>query len=228
MPSHVARSNLRRIVREYLEQELVYHDFCAALRNLLVSVLVEGGFKYQLSWRIKSLDSIREKVARNAPKGKTYQCLADVEDVAGIRIVFYLESDKRRFLPRLTRALTRSRLRREEHWRDSGYRATHVLAQLGRRRLALNEYRRFAGLKCEIQLTSALYNAWSEVEHDILYKRSPGVRALDEAAVGRLKSQLDEALTRCLEPASAILEAVASRARQRGRTRAESRPGRTR
>jgi len=206
-------SSPSRIVDEYYRQDILYYDFCAAIRNVIVNLLDQGGFKYQLSWRVKSIESIREKIARNRPQGKIYRRLADIEDLAGIRVVFYLESERRRFLAALMREMTRSQLQTEEHRKDSGYRATHVLVQLGPKRATLNEYRRFAGLKCELQLTSALYHAWSEVEHDILYKRGPRVRSLDGATEMRLKSELNEAMKRFIEPASNLLESVARRTR---------------
>lgn len=215
MEQNPVASDAARVVAEYREQSLVYHDFCAAMRNLLISLLDAGRFKYQMSCRIKSLDSIRDKIARNAAVGKFYRRLSDVEDVAGIRIVFYLESDQRRFVAKLLGEMTRSRLRIEEHRKEQGYRATHVVAQLGRKRVALNEYRRFAGLTCEIQLTSALFNAWSEVEHGILYKRDQHGAPLDHAAEAQLKQQLNEAMRHYLQPASDILESVARKARRR-------------
>jgi ppGpp synthetase/RelA/SpoT-type nucleotidyltranferase len=213
-------SDPARVVAEYQDRSLLYHDFCAAMRNLLVSLLDDRHFKYQLSWRIKSLDSVREKIARNAPDGKFYRRLSDVEDLAGIRIVFYLESDSRRFLAALIREMTPAKLRMEDHRKQTGYHATHVLAQFGRKRLALNEYRRFRGLICEIQLTSALFNAWSEVEHDILYKRGPRLASLDPAAEAQLKRELSEAMAIHLQPASDLLESVA---RNAGRNRRHAR-----
>jgi ppGpp synthetase/RelA/SpoT-type nucleotidyltranferase len=212
MTPRLGTANPSRIVEEYYRQDIVYYDFCAAIRNVIVSLLDEGRFKYQLSWRVKSIESVRQKIARRAPKGRVYRHLGDIEDLAGIRVVFYLESEKRRFLAALLKEMTRSKLRTEEHRKNSGYRATHVLVQLGPKRLALNEYRRFAGLKCELQLTSALYHAWSEVEHDILYKRRPRAGRLDDAAEARLKGELNEAMNRLIEPASNLLESVARRA----------------
>lgn len=211
-------SNTARVLAEYREQSLVYHDFCGAMRNLLVSLLDQQRLKYQISCRIKTLEGVREKIARNAPKGKFYRQLSDVEDLAGIRIVFYLESDKRAFLSELFHEMTRCRLQVEEHRKDNGYRSTHVLAQFGKKRLSLSEYRRYAGLKCEIQLTSALFHAWAEVEHDILYKRDRDLAPMSRSAEARLKRALDEAMAHYVEPASDILESVARRAR-RGRTR---------
>jgi ppGpp synthetase/RelA/SpoT-type nucleotidyltranferase len=201
------------IVAEYHERALVYYDFLGAMHNILVRLLDQKGFKYQISRRLKTVESVREKIGRNASRGRVYRRLADVEDVAGIRIVFLLESDKRRFLAALRNELTRDRLILEDHRKTSGYRATHVLVQLGRKRLALQEYRRFTGLKCEIQLTSALYHAWSEIEHDILYKRNGHAKPLHAATAASLERQLAAALHEHLERAGEILEIAAARAR---------------
>jgi ppGpp synthetase/RelA/SpoT-type nucleotidyltranferase len=223
MRCHDWTADLARIVTEYHERALEYYDFLATMHNILVSLLHEQGVKYQISQRLKSVDSIREKIARNARTGKVYRQLSDVEDVAGIRIVFLLESDKRRFLAALLDELTRERLSLEDHRKASGYRATHVLAQLGRKRLSLQEYRRFAGLKCEIQLTSALYHAWSEIEHDILYKRNGHSKPLPPATAKALERQLAGALRDHLERAGDMLEVAAARAR-RARARRHVRP----
>lgn len=212
MRAHRASADLVAIVSEYHEKALLYHDFIAAMRNILVSLLDDQGFKYQISHRIKSVDSLREKVRRNAARGVRYRRLADVEDLAGIRVVFLLESDKRRFQAALVGELTRDRLSFEEHHKASGYRATHVLASLGRKRSALREYRRFAGLKCEIQLTSALYHAWSEIEHDILYKRNGSAGRLPSAVAERIRQQMADALRDHLEKAADLLEVAAARA----------------
>jgi putative GTP pyrophosphokinase len=219
-------ASIGAIVAEYHEQSLVYYDFLAAMHNILVRLLDQLGVKYQISRRLKTVESIREKIGRKE-REKPYRRLADVEDVAGIRIVFLLESDKRRFLAALLHELTRERLSLEDHRKVSGYRATHVLAQLGRKRLSLQEYRRFAGLKCEIQLTSALYHAWSEIEHDILYKRNGHERGLPPATTESLERQLSGALRDHLERAGEMLEVAAARAR-RARARQQVAPAASR
>lgn len=110
MRSHARSNNLTTIVAKYHQMAFVYHDFLAAMQTIVVSVLDQRGFKYQVSQRLKTVDSIRAKEARNAKLGRTYRRLADLEDLAGIRIVFLLESDKRRFLSALFGELTRDRL----------------------------------------------------------------------------------------------------------------------
>jgi putative GTP pyrophosphokinase len=46
----------------------------------------------------------------------------------------------------------------------------HYIAQLNTARSALVEYRKFSGIKFEIQIRSILQHAWAEIEHDLGYK----------------------------------------------------------
>jgi len=202
-----------KIATEYRKKSLLYHNFCSTMHNLLINLLDNKGFKYQISSRIKSLDSIKEKIKRNESKGKIYGRLSDIEDVAGVRIVFYLESDKRKFIKALYREFTPDKLKMEEHHKERGYRSTHVVAQFGKKRLSLNEYRKFAGLKCELQLTSALYHAWSEIEHDIFYKRDTHSKSMDPETLHALKNELEDVMINYMQSASEIFEAVAKKIR---------------
>ena len=59
---------------------------------------------------------------------------------AGIRIIFYLESDKQRFISDFFEEFTPQNLQLKEIHKKKGYRANHVRASFGRKRLILNEY----------------------------------------------------------------------------------------
>jgi len=89
MRCHDWTADLARIVTEYHERALEYYDFLATMHNILVSLLHEQGVKYQISQRLKSVDSIREKIARNARTGKVYRQLSDVEDVCDRVVIYY-------------------------------------------------------------------------------------------------------------------------------------------
>jgi ppGpp synthetase/RelA/SpoT-type nucleotidyltranferase len=79
--------------------------------------------------------------------------------------------------------------------------------------LILGEYKRFKGLKCEIQLTSALYHAWSEIEHDIFYKPNLKIKKRQRETLMKLKMDLEKAMTDHIEKASDLFESVAKRVR---------------
>jgi ppGpp synthetase/RelA/SpoT-type nucleotidyltranferase len=206
--------DLETIVTEYREKSFLYYNFCATMHNLLVNLLDNKGFRYQISNRVKALDSIKEKIERNETKGKIYRRLSDIEDLAGVRIVFNLESDKRRFVRALYKEFTPEKMKIEEHHKRKGYRSTHVLAQFGKKRLRLNEYHNFAGLKCELQLTSALYHAWSEIEHDIFYKRDPHLKSLDQETVRALRKELEDVMINYIQSASETFEALDKKIRR--------------
>ena len=203
--------DFQSIIEEYREKWSLYHDFCVTMKNLLVYLLVDKKYKYQISYRIKSLDSLTEKIAKKNEEGKNYKKLSDIDDLAGIRIVFYLESDKKRFVSDLFKEFTSQKLTLEERHKKKGYRATHVRAKFGRKRLILGEYKRFKGLKCEIQLTSALYHAWSEIEHDLFYKPNVKIDKGKREALLKLKRDLQKTMTNHIEKASDLFEFVANR-----------------
>jgi|WetSurMetagenome_2_1015567.scaffolds.fasta_scaffold307470_1 putative GTP pyrophosphokinase len=202
--------HINQLTNKYKDNLQIYHDLCLTMQNLLVYLLENNSYKYQISHRIKSLDSLRNKIIRKADKGIEYNNISDISDLAGLRIIFYLESDKKQFIRDLYKELTPQNLKLVERNKKKGYRSTHIIAEFGVKRLILAEYRRYAGLKCEIQLTSALYHAWAEIEHDIFYKPDKNAKELDRQIIIKLKKELEDTLTNYIEKASDKFEHVAN------------------
>jgi hypothetical protein len=57
----------------------------------------------------------------------------------------------------------------------------------------MSEYRRFAGLKAEVQIRSLLQHVWAETEHDLGYKSSRSVPRLIRRRFARLAGMLEMA-----------------------------------
>ena len=150
---------------------------------------------------------MEEKIKRKHNLGVKYKRLSEIEDLAGIRIIFYTEIDKEDFLKNLKDELA-GQIQLEEIERDSGYMATHAIASLGRKRLKLVEYESFRGLKCEIQITSAIYHAWSELEHDLIYKDINGLEKFYPDKYQLAKEKLKEILEKYIKGAVAEFEDV--------------------
>jgi ppGpp synthetase/RelA/SpoT-type nucleotidyltranferase len=101
----------------------------------------------------------------------------DRRDLAGARLIFYTNNDVERFLSsqlindnfEVERESIKIHHPTEENAR-ARYRARHYTVRLRADRLALPEYAKFAGLRCEIQIQTILNHARSETSHDILYK----------------------------------------------------------
>lgn len=197
----------KRILREFDLQRDLYIDYGTAVNNLLESLLKKGKYKYQLSRRLKSRESLAEKIRRKRGAGKIYKRLSNIEDIMGIRIVFYTELDRKKFIKDFSKTIG-GVLQISETSKVTGYRSTHATVTLNKDRTRLIEYKKFQGLKCEIQMTLILNHAWAEVEHDILYKEGSTIQGLDRKKYYLLKEKMEEIMYNHIEKASLGLEVV--------------------
>jgi len=197
----------RMIAEEFGDKIDLYKDYGLAVSNLLESLLRRGHFKYQLSQRIKSSESIREKIKRKKSTGKIYKHLNDLEDIVGIRIIFYIESDRKKFIKVLLKAL-KGTVRLEKNIKNSGYESVHAIVMFDKRRTNLDEYKKFKKLKCEVQMTLILNHAWAEVEHDIFYKENPNTKPIDRKSYQSLKERMKRLMCDHIQKATLGLENI--------------------
>jgi len=196
-------SNVETILNDFRGKRALYEEFCLAMYKLLDSMLIIDGCKYQIFYRIKEPDNLEEKILRKEAEGIRYEKLEDLEDLAGLRILFYIEADKNKFEKKLLTELNED-VSVTHHKKISGYESTHVIASFGEKRISLSEYSKFEGLKCEIQLTSILHHAWAEIEHDIIYKDTLGIKS-DKHQRLYIKKAMQKILTNYLIKASTEL-----------------------
>lgn len=198
------------LIAEYRRLKPVYADLCLSMSNLLYSLLQNGGYKFHLTHRVKDVEELRSKIRRR--RDRYYRVLGDVEDLAGVRVIFYLESEKEGFIRELRRELS-GEIRREDHCKEEGYRATHLTVSFGEKRYRLSEYRKFRGLKCEIQMTSILCHAWSEIEHDIFYKEDRDKPSGRGKKLSELRERMSVLMNDHITRANAELEDIARQVR---------------
>ncbi|KKP67189.1 MAG: hypothetical protein UR66_C0005G0035 [Candidatus Moranbacteria bacterium GW2011_GWE1_35_17] len=203
-------SNVKKILDDFKEKRPLYEEFCLAVYKLLDSMLMDEEYKYQIFYRIKDLDKLEEKIIRKEKEGMVYNKLEDLEDLAGLRILFYLESDKDKFVEKLLAKLT-GEVIIKNHKKSSGYEATHIITSFDKKRISLSEYSKFEGLKCEIQLTSILHHAWSEIEHDMIYKDTLGVVENDKKKSIFIRKEMKKILSEYLIKASTELDKLAKK-----------------
>jgi len=183
-----------KLRNEYLPQHGKYQSFSELIGGIVGRLSKKVGRKYQMvSCRAKDPQKLYEKIVRKKKEGKKYNELNDIEDLAGVRIIFYLESDRKSFIKDLFSELGEDAISNvQDQDKANGYRATHAIISLNDARTALPEYSEYKGMKCELQITSALYHAWSEVEHDITYKPDGDKDKLLELGLDRLEGKFKE------------------------------------
>src|SRR5216684_5729698 len=151
----------------------IYSAFTRLLQVTVQRLMRAAGIQYlSVASRPKSVPSFVEKMTR-----KEYTSTDEVTDLAGIRVITFIESDaaaaaellRRSFIPHPEKSLDKS-----EELGDSqvGYRSIHLICELGTDRVNLTEYKPFKGLLFEVQVRTVLQHAWAEIDHDRGYKFS--------------------------------------------------------
>ena len=158
------------LLSEYDRQLPVFRELSTVVENILNSAIKENHFTpMQVSGRVKTRDSLSEKIFRKAGK---YKDLNDITDILGFRVIFYysdqvdtfsrviealfpideeLSTDKRRLMPAMS----------------FGYVSLHYICTLPKGK-GYPDY--LCGVPFEIQLRSVLQHTWAEIEHDLGYK----------------------------------------------------------
>src|SRR5437763_15047589 len=185
------------LIEEFIaryRREFDYYDQTARLvAQALDSNLQAAGIRSMVTSRAKSPSRLEAKVRQRA-RSKTYatpeDISADIVDLAGARVALYFPGERDQ-VDRLVRQLFVLREPSKEFpasskpthkTRFSGYWATHYRVQLKESSLGTAQ-QRYAEARVEIQVASVLMHAWSEVEHDLVYKPFEGTLSDTEYAI---------------------------------------------
>lgn len=135
--------------------------------------------------RAKDLESYTQK----AQKDKYDNPIKQIKDMAGIRVIAYVESDVEKISKKVEEEF-------QIDWEESvnkssimdvdrfGYRSNHYVAKLSEMRCNLPEFRTYKDLWFEIQIRTILQHAWAEIEHDRNYKMK-GINLPNEKDIKR-------------------------------------------
>jgi ppGpp synthetase/RelA/SpoT-type nucleotidyltranferase len=101
----------------------------------------------------------------------------EIKDLAGVRLIFYTNTDIDRFIDACLIPntfdvdLKEARIHHptDENQRQR-YQAIHYTVLLSEKHAALPRYSRFGGMRCEIQLQAVLNHAWAETYHDVVFE----------------------------------------------------------
>jgi putative GTP pyrophosphokinase len=156
------------ILAEFAAKEDMLAAFCNRTKGLIEAGLQDAGIRYQsVQFRVKTKKKLREKYLEPT---KSYKRLDDITDLAGLRIITYYEDEIDRVAEIITREFEidqkNSVDKRQVEPDRFGYSALNYVCSHLAKRTADVEYKKFAGVYCEIQITSILRHAWSEIEHE--------------------------------------------------------------
>jgi ppGpp synthetase/RelA/SpoT-type nucleotidyltranferase len=194
--------NIHDYEREFY---LRYQEFAQVVKAILEKAIEATDLPrpQSLQYRAKDPRSLKDRLLETG-KERSEDIENERRDLAGVRIIFYTNTDVERFRGshlifenfELAPDAIRIHHPTEEN-QQRRYRAIHYTIKLKDDRGKLPEYARFSGLRCEIQVQTILNHAWSETSHDIAYKSKPregfGNKAL-EAITRRFNKIMDKYL----------------------------------
>jgi ppGpp synthetase/RelA/SpoT-type nucleotidyltranferase len=161
-----------KLLNEFSEKRALYEEFAARLVEDLEVLLNEGRVHvHVISSRVKEPKKLGEKLGKTGDDGKAkYECLTDITDLAGCRIITYYLDDVER-VSRLIRenyeidwihSEDKAHLLRAEEF---GYLSDHYVVAFKDSVARMRFFKKFKDLRAEIQVRSILQHAWAEIEH---------------------------------------------------------------
>lgn len=166
--SGAPRASLEAVLAEFGRREPILASFCARTKSLIEAILQDANLRYQsVQARVKSKGKLEKKYL---DPSKSYRQLDDITDLAGLRVITYYEDEVDAVAAVLEHEFNIDRKesvdKRSTEPDRFGYRAINYVCSHLEKRILDVEYKQFAGVKCEIQVTSILGHAWSEIEHE--------------------------------------------------------------
>ena len=183
-----------KIIYDFLKQYNKEYDYYQKLSEIVADKiedqLIKQGIKAEVTHRAKRPDKLKDKlVKRNIEKkyASVEEIYSDIIDLAGVRVSLYFPSERalvdhiitRLFQVEEKKSFPEESFRPVNTKRFSGYWATHYRVKQNKSKNNTNTHQPTV----EIQVASVLMHAWSEVEHDLVYKPFTGNLSDAELAI---------------------------------------------
>lgn len=188
------------------EREMDFYEAAARLaRQHLENALRSNGIKAITTSRAKRPESLEAKLRKRVADGSRYANVVEIRehlaDLAGVRVALYFPRERERVNKLITSLFFAAAPAKDMpdkiddvrkgiatndgavyRKRFDGYMATHHRVRLQDEQVPVED-KRLTTARIEIQVASALMHAWSEVEHDLIYKPLSGRLSTDEHAI---------------------------------------------
>ncbi len=182
-------------IESYKKKRKFYETAGLLAAAQLEQALQSAGIRAIVTTRVKAVDRLRSKVnrrmaLRKIPYKSVREIYTDIVDLAGVRISLYFPGDREKVNSLINDLFVVSEIKQfpeqseapTYNKRFSGYWANHYHIRLMEENVEPSQ-KRFCSARIEIQVASVLMHAWSEVEHDLVYKPLQGNLSDEELAI---------------------------------------------
>lgn len=186
---------INQFIENYKKKINFYETAGRMAARQLESALQAAGIRAMVTSRAKNPVRLKSKVLRrNSRRPNPYKSMKeiyeDVADLTGVRVSLYFPGDRDKansliadlFVILETKQFPDESKPPTYAKRFSGYWANHYRARMKEESLDKSR-KKYAAARMEIQVASVLMHAWSEVEHDLVYKPLQGTLSEEELAI---------------------------------------------
>lgn len=161
---------MSNLIEEFSEKKQLYATLLTQSKHSIESILHGTNIEtFPIEARLKDESSIKEKIQRKA----NYEILSDIEDLCGLRVICYYESDLQKIADLINEnfdVLSSSDKKQETDVEKFGYSSNHFVVKFKESWLNIPLYSNLGGLKFEIQVRTMLMHTWAAISHKTLYK----------------------------------------------------------
>ncbi len=162
--------NKENIEQKFKELETKYNDLANHLETNIKQLLKDNNVEVSdVTHRVKSLDSFLNKIEKKPYKNP----FDDIEDICGLRIVCYYQSDidKINTIIKDEFNIIEDKNKTAELENDKfGYRSYHFIATIKKEWECTPTFKGLSNYKFEIQVRTILMHAWASISHKLQYK----------------------------------------------------------
>lgn len=186
---------ISQFIENYKKKYGFYENAARLAASQLESALQAAGIRAIVTSRAKNPGRLKNKVVhRNSLRETPYKTMKeiydDIVDLSGVRVSLYFPGDREKtdtlinelFVLLETKQFPDQSEVPTYDKRFSGYWGNHYRAHMNEERLE-NSQKKYAAARIEIQVASVLMHAWSEVEHDLIYKPLHGTLSEEELSI---------------------------------------------
>lgn len=186
---------INRFIESYKKKIPFYENAGRLAADQVSAALRTAGIRAIVTSRAKDPARLKSKLLRRngrreVPYRNSAEIYEDLADLAGVRVSLYFPGDREKvdaliadgFELLETKQFPEQSKPPTYHKRFSGYWANHYRARMRPENLEDNQ-KKYVEARIEIQVASVLMHAWSEVEHDLIYKPLQGTLSDEELAI---------------------------------------------
>lgn len=177
--------SLRDALRnEYEKRHERYERMVVLTSTVLQAIMGIHEVPVDITRRVKTFDSILRKIDTDGIRFRAADVFFDkplMNDIAGCSVICYYQDDVEKTIQLLQASDDFEVLGIKSLAKENGYHALHVDVRFTEKRLSDVEYRFVRGIVCEIQIRTAMHQAWYRPNHWIYYKsKAYELAALDQ------------------------------------------------